>query len=116
MRVFLGEGDKWHGEPLYEVIVRKLRMEHIAGATVCKGILGYGAKGHTHKEQSFFHLSHDCPVMISIIDCEAKIRQAVEIVSDVLLDGLIVTSEANVIRLVHALPNLDPPDATITKG
>ena len=54
LRVFLGEADKWHGEPLYEAIVKKLRMLEIAGATVYRGILGYGAKGHEHK-RSFWH-------------------------------------------------------------
>ncbi len=54
LRIFIGEADKWHSEPLYDAIVKKLRMLDIAGATVYRGILGYGAKGHQHK-QSFFH-------------------------------------------------------------
>ena len=52
LRVFMGEADKWHGEPLYDAIVKKLRMMDIAGATVYRGILGYGAKGHEHKRAS----------------------------------------------------------------
>lgn len=111
MRIFLGEADKWHGEPLYDAIVKKLRMEDIAGATVYKGILGYGAKGHTHKGQSFLHLSHDCPVMISIIDSPAKVAQAVEIVGAMLQDGLIVISDVEMIRLVHTTPTTEVKDA-----
>ena len=103
MRIFLGEADKWHGEPLYDAIVKKLRMEDIAGATVYKGILGYGAKGHTHKGQSFFHLSHDCPVMISVIDSEGQIQKAVKIVEGMLADGLVVISEVEVVRLARTL-------------
>jgi PII-like signaling protein len=45
----MGESDKWQGEPLYEAIVKRLRLMDIAGATVYRGILGYGVKGHTHK-------------------------------------------------------------------
>src|SRR5260370_34931712 len=70
-RVFLGEADKWHGEPLYYAIVKKLRMRDIAGATVYRGILGYGAKGHQHKK-SFFHVSRDMPLMMSVVDTPEK--------------------------------------------
>ena len=49
MRIYMGESDKWQGEPLYEAIVKRLRLMDIAGATVYRGILGYGVKGHTHK-------------------------------------------------------------------
>jgi PII-like signaling protein len=51
LRIFLGEADKWHDEPLYDAIVKKLRLLDIAGATVYRGILGYGAKGHEHKKK-----------------------------------------------------------------
>ena len=71
LRVFLGEADKWHGEPLYEAIVKRLRMMEVAGATVYRGILGYGAKGHEHK-RSFWHPMRDLPVMISVIDTAPK--------------------------------------------
>lgn len=99
MRIFFGEADKWHDEPLYDAVVKILRMNDIAGATVYKGILGYGAKGHTHKEQSFLHLSKDCPVMISVIDSAEKIEQAAGIVQGMLEDGLIVLSNVDMIRL-----------------
>jgi PII-like signaling protein len=111
MRIFLGEADKWHGDPLYDAIIKKLRMEDIAGATVYKGILGYGAKGHTHKGQSFLHLSHDSPMMISVIDSAAKIKQAVEIVEQMLQDGLVVISDVEVIRLAHSRVATEVEDA-----
>lgn len=114
MRIFLGEADKWHGEPLYDAIVKKLRMEDIAGATVYKGTLGYGAKGHTHKGQSLLHLAHDCPVMISIIDSAAKITQAVEIVENMLQDGLVVISDVEMIRLAHTTETTEVKDARTT--
>ena len=59
MRIYMGESDKWQGEPLYEAVLKRLRLMDIAGATVYRGILGYGAKGHTHKVGRLF--SHDLP-------------------------------------------------------
>ncbi len=111
LRIFLGEADKWHGEPLYDAIVKKLRMEDIAGATVYKAILGYGAKGHTHKGQSFLHLAHDSPVMISVVDSAVKIKQAVEIAEGMLQDGLVVISDVDIIRLAHPSPMMEVADA-----
>jgi PII-like signaling protein len=103
MRVFMGESDHWHGEPLYDAIVKKLLLIDIAGATVYRGIYGYGAKGHTHK-QSFWHLSNDMPIMISVIDSPEKIAAAVEAVEAMLGDGLIVVSDVEMTRLVHSTP------------
>ncbi len=108
MRVFLGEADTWRGEPLYDAIVKRLRMEDISGATVYKGILGYGAKGHTHKGQSFFHPVRDCPVMISVLDSAEKISKAVTIIEGMLEDGLIAISEVEAIRFTRAA---DPESA-----
>jgi PII-like signaling protein len=100
MRVFLGEADQWHGEPLYDAIVTRLRMMEIAGATVYRGISGYGAKGHEHR-RSFFHPVRDLPVMISVVDSPEKIRGAAEAIEGMLEDGLIVISEAEAIRLLR---------------
>lgn len=110
MRVFLGEADKWHDEPLYDAIVKRLRMMDIAGATVYRGILGFGAKGHTHKP-GLFHLSHDLPIMISVVDREEKIREAAEVVEQMLGDGLIVISDVEVIRLIRKVEMEEPADA-----
>ena len=100
LRVFLGEADKWHGEPLYDAIVKKLRMLEIAGATVYRGILGYGAKGHEHK-RSFWHPTRDLPVMISVVDTAPKIAEAAAAIEAMLEDGLIVTSDVEMVRLVR---------------
>jgi PII-like signaling protein len=100
LRVFLGEADEWDGEPLYEAIVKRLRMLEISGATVDRGILGYGAKGHTHK-QSFLHLSRDLPIVISAIDSADKIEQAAAAVEQMMSDGLIAVSDAEVVRVTH---------------
>src|SRR5215469_6823950 len=103
LRVFIGEADRWHGEPLYDAIVKKLRMMEIAGATVYRGILGYGAKGHEHKK-SFLHVSKDLPIMVSVIDSAEKIQAAAEAIEAMLEDGLIVISDADIVRLVRSQP------------
>ncbi len=113
MRVYLGEADRWPGgahggntEPLYDAIVKRLRMLDIAGATVYRGILGYGVKGHTHKE-GLLRLSRDLPIMISVIETEEKVALAAEEIERMLGDGLIVISDCEIVRLVHSLPDAD---------
>jgi PII-like signaling protein len=110
MRIFMGEGDRWHGEPLYDAVVKRLRMMDIAGATVYRGILGYGAKGHKH-QQSFFHMAHDLPVMVAVVDTEEKLLKATEAVEEMLEDGLIVLSDVDIIRLLHGRPAAEVSDA-----
>jgi PII-like signaling protein len=100
MRIYIGEADQWNGEPLYDAIVKKLRMMEISGATVYRGILGYGAKGHQHK-QRFLHLSRDLPVMIAVVDAAEKIVAARAAVAEMIGDGLVVTSDVEMIRLVR---------------
>ena len=98
MRVFIGEADQWNGEPLYDAIVKKLRMMEVAGATVQRGILGYGAKGHEHK-RTFWHPMRDLPVSITVIDTPEKIAAAAEAVEAMMQDGMIVLSDVEAIRL-----------------
>ncbi|MGE5646239.1 MAG: DUF190 domain-containing protein [Acidobacteriota bacterium] len=108
MRIYIGEADRWGGEPLYDAIVNRLRMMDVAGATVYTGILGYGAKRHTHKD-GFLGRSHDRPVMIAIVDTQERILAAREAVAEMIGDGLIVTSDVDVIRLVRPHPPEEPP-------
>src|SRR5947209_1011509 len=83
LRIFIGEADQWNGEPLYDAIVKRLRMMDISGATVYRGILGYGIKGHTHKE-SFMHISRDLPVMIAVVDTEEKLKLAMDMLESMM--------------------------------
>jgi PII-like signaling protein len=110
LRVFIGEADRWHEQPLYEAIVQKLRMIDISGATVYRGILGYGAKGHQHRK-SFFHVSKDMPIVVSVIDSAEKIAAAAEAIEAMVEDGLIVISDTDVVRLVRSA---EASDATGT--
>jgi PII-like signaling protein len=115
LRVYLGESDKWRGEPLYDAIVKKLRMMDIAGATVYRGILGYGAKGREH-HATFLHPTRDLPVMISVIDAPEKITAAAAAIEEILEDGLIVISEAHIVRLVRGREVTEASNATERTG
>lgn len=110
LRVFIGEADRWHGEPLHEAIVKKLRMMETAGATVYRGILGYGAKGHEHK-RSFFHPMRDLPVMITVVDAAEKVAEAAEAIEQMVEDGLIVISDVEMVRLVRRMGGGEAIDA-----
>jgi PII-like signaling protein len=111
LRVFMGEADRWHDAPLYDAIVKKLLMMDIAGATVYRGILGYGAKGHQHKA-TFFHPTRDLPIMVSVIDTAEKISAAAEVVEEMLVDGLIVISDAEIVRLVRGSKSTEAANAS----
>ncbi|HTP35371.1 MAG TPA: DUF190 domain-containing protein [Candidatus Acidoferrales bacterium] len=110
MRIYMGESDKWQGEPLYEAVVKRLRLMDIAGATVYRGVLGYGVKGHTHKSGRL-PFSHDLPVMISVVDQGEKLEQAIEAVESMMQDGIIVLSDVDVIRLVHSRSSTEASNA-----
>lgn len=96
LRVFLGESDMWRGEPLHDAIVKRLRMMDIAGATVYRGILGYGAKGSTHRDR------HDLPLLISVVDTPEKIAAAALAIEEMIEDGLLILSDVEAIRLVRS--------------
>lgn len=100
LRVYFGEDDKWNGKPLYRAIVEKCRELDIAGATVLRGVAGYGASTLIHRSH-VFSLSHDAPLMISIVDSEEKIQRLLPFLDEVVCDGLIATSEVEVIKYVH---------------
>jgi len=72
LRIFVGESDKWHGKPVYEAIVLKARELHLAGATVLRGPMGFGANSRLHTTK-VLRLSEDLPMVIEIVDSQAKI-------------------------------------------
>jgi PII-like signaling protein len=115
LRIYLGEADRWHDQPLYDAIVKRLHMMDISGATVYRGIMGYGMKGHTHK-QGLFRLSRDLPIMIAVIDSEDKIQQGAEAVEEMVEDGLIVISDVDFTRLVRSQPSGATTHANLPTG
>ena len=115
LRIYLGEADRWHDQPLYDAIVKRLHMMDISGATVYRGIMGYGMKGHTHK-QGLFRISRDMPIMIAVVDSEEKIAQGAEAIEAMIEDGLIVISEVDFTRLVRHQPQGAATDANLPTG
>jgi PII-like signaling protein len=100
MRIFIGENDKWHDKPLHKALVESMRANDIAGVTVYQGILGYGANRRIHKEGTL-HLSHDRPVMLSVVDTEEKLRSFFPILDGMVQQGLVVLSDVDVIKYTH---------------
>lgn len=100
MRVLVGEHDKWRGKPLHEAIVESLRANEIAGVTVYKGILGYGANRRIHKETTL-SLSHDAPILISVIDSEDKLRAYIPVLDQMVQQGLVALSDVDIVKYTH---------------
>jgi PII-like signaling protein len=106
MRIFIGENDKWHDKPLYKALVEAMRANDVAGVTVHQGILGYGANRRIHKEGAL-HLSHDRPMMLSVVDDEAKLRAFFPVLDEMVQQGLVVFSDVDVIKYTHGYQEED---------
>jgi PII-like signaling protein len=100
VQIFVGENDKWHDKSLYRAIVESMRANDIAGVTVHQGILGYGANRRIHKD-SALHLSHDRPIMLSVVDAEEKLRAYLPILDSMIQQGLVVLSDVDIIKYTH---------------
>jgi PII-like signaling protein len=97
LRLFMGENDQADGRPLYEVIVVKAREMHLAGATVLRGPMGFGRSSRLHTAK-ILRLSEDLPVVIEIVDAEARIRSFLEAVEPMLGSSLITLEKVQVVR------------------
>lgn len=100
LRIHFGEDDKWEGQPLYRAIVEKCRELDLAGATVYRGVEGYGASTLIRRSH-LFSISHDAPVMVSVVDSEEKLRKLIPILDEMVKEGLIALSDVEVIKYVH---------------
>lgn len=100
MRIYIGESDQWRNKPLHEALVRAMRANDLAGVTVYRGILGYGAHRRVHKDKAF-HLSHDASVMLGVIDTEEKLQKFLPVVDQMVQEGLVVLSEVDIIKYAH---------------
>ena len=91
LRIFIGESDRWHHQPLYEAIVLKAREMHLAGATVLRGPMGFGKSSRLHTAK-ILRLSMDLPLVIEIVDSEEKIQQFLPVL-DAMMGGGLLTME-----------------------
>jgi PII-like signaling protein len=97
LRVFFGEDDKFGGSPLYEAIVLKARELHLAGATVLRGPMGFGASSRLHTTK-ILRLSEDLPLVIEIVDSEDKINSFLPTLDQMMSSGLITLEKVQVLQ------------------
>lgn len=97
LRIFIGENDRYEGRPLYEAIVRKVRQMGFAGATVLRGIEGFGKSSRLHTAR-LLRLSEDLPIVIEIVDEEAEIEQILDAIEPMVQDGLVTLEKVRVIK------------------
>ena len=100
VRVYIGESDQWHGKPLFVAIVERCKLEGLAGATVLRGIEGYGAKSRIHTAR-ILRLSEDLPVVIDIVDRAEQIERLLPILDEMVTEGLITLENIHVVKYVH---------------
>lgn len=97
LRIFIGESDRWNGHPLYEAIVLKARELHLAGATVLRGPMGFGAHSRMHTAK-ILRLSEDLPIVIEIVDAKEKIDLLLPHIDEMVHDGLVTLEPVQVIK------------------
>ena len=100
LRVFIGESDVWHGEPLYRAIVLKARELGLAGATVLRGPMGFGANSRVHTTR-LLELSTDLPILIEIVDTADKIQGLLPFLDESVAEGLITIEDVRVLKYRH---------------
>jgi len=96
LRIFIGESDTWHGKPLYQAIVRRVREEGLAGATVTRGIEGFGADSHLHTSR-ILRLSEDLPVVIEIVDTAERIDAVLPLLDEMVAEGLVTVERVHIV-------------------
>jgi PII-like signaling protein len=96
LRIYLGESDRTGTKPLYQAIVERMRERGLAGATVLRGIEGFGAQQHLHTTR-ILRLSEDLPILIEAVDTEERIRSILPELDEMLDDGLITLERVEVI-------------------
>lgn len=97
LRIFIGESDKWKGLPLYEAIILKAREMGIAGATMLRGLMGYGANSRIHTAK-ILRLSEDLPIVVEIVDGAEKISALLPMIREMVGDGLITIENVRVLQ------------------
>jgi PII-like signaling protein len=107
MRIFISEEDHWQNKPLYEALVEALRSNDIAGVTVYRGILGYGAHRRIRKDRQLFSAPHGS-IMLSAVDTAEKLRALLPLIEEMVEEGLVVFSDVDIIK--YASRAFDPEE------
>jgi PII-like signaling protein len=96
LRIFVGERDRWEGQPLHEAIVAEARKLGMSGATAVKGFLGFGRHSHIHTAK-LLYVSEDLPIVIEIVDTDERIRTLLPKLDKMVKDGLVTLEKVHVI-------------------
>jgi PII-like signaling protein len=102
LRIFFGESDRWHHQPLHEALVLKAREMHMAGATVLRGSMGFGKSSRLHTSK-ILRLSMDLPLIIEIVDTEEKINTFLPVLDEMMGAGLVTLEK---VREVEPTPDI----------
>lgn len=110
LRMYLGESDRWHGRPLYEALVLRAREEGLAGATMLRGMMGFGAASRIHTAK-ILRLSEDLPIVVEIVDAAERIDAFLPVVDEMVREGLVTVERVEVILYrAGAPPGRKEPD------
>lgn len=99
LRIFIGESDRWEGQPLYEAIVRRVRAAGGAGATVLRGIEGFGAHSRIHTAR-ILRLSEDLPIVIEVVDRADRIDGLLPLLDEMIREGLVTIERVDILKYV----------------
>jgi uncharacterized protein len=99
VRVYIGESDQWHGKPLFTAIVERCRRDGFAGATVLRGIEGFGANSRIHTAR-ILRLSEDLPIVVDIVDLPERIERLIPILDEMVHEGLVTIEDVQVLKYV----------------
>ena len=95
LRIFIGESDGYEGKPLYEWLVRQARDQGVAGATVLRGIMGFGRHSRVHTAK-ILRLSQDLPIVVELVDTQEKLEKYLEVIGQSIQEGLATMEKAHI--------------------
>ena len=99
LRVYIGETDSWHGRPLYDALVISAREMGLAGATVLRGVEGFGAQSRLHSAK-VLRLSENLPMVVEIVDRDERIRAFLAACDEMITDGLVTVDPVEIVKYV----------------
>jgi PII-like signaling protein len=99
VRIYIGDSDQWHGQPLYAAIVQQAHDRGLAGATVLRGLEGYGATSRIHTAR-LLRLAGDLPVVIELVDRAERIEAFLPVLDAMVTEGLVLLQDVEIIRYV----------------
>ena len=108
VRIFIGESDLWHRQPLHLALIERLRRNGFAGATVFRGTAGFGARSLLHTTH-LLRLSEDLPIVIEVVDTEENVQRMLPILEEMVTEGLVTMEKVHVLKYAPGTRPLNPP-------